>query len=371
METRKIQTTKSGSFFITLPKSWVEKKGLMNSKDEEKSKELTILEDEEGNLIVGPLKSRESSINEFNIPIEEYIEESSLERCINSSYVQGADIISIFSESTIAVDKKRLVKDTVINLIGTEIAEEFSNRITIRVLVDPIKFPLVILIKRIYNLVHSMHLDAIKSFKDTDQVLAEDVVNREKEVDKLYFLMLRQLNLSLSNRLKFSDICPSEVKIDCVLGIVLARDLSKMAHYGAEIAKESLKLVGKKVSADLKSHLKDMSSFVIKMQQNAILAFFKNDFMRANKVLNDIQKVRQFDYDTEHSVLEKSEDTSVIISIITISRNLRNIATSAVAVSEDLQAKYRPRDTHKKEATPEIVPGAEDLIASLYEKEDK
>ncbi len=366
IETRKLQTTKSGSYFITLPKAWVVKKDIL------KNKELMITESDDGNLLIGPLKNQENFYNEFTISIEEYMENNSLERCINSSYIQGADIITILSKNTIAPETKRLVKDTVINLIGTEISEEFSNRITIRVLVNPVKFPLINLIKRIYMLVSSMHIDSIKSFINSDKMLAEDVINRGKEVDKLFFLMLRQLNLSLTNQLNFSDICLSDIKIDCVLGIVLARDLSRMAHYASEIAKESDKLVDKEISQELKDHIVKMSRFIIKMQQNAILAFFKNDFMRANRVLNNNQQVIQFDHETEKMVLEKTKDTSTIISLITISRNLRNIATSAMAVSQDLQAKYRPKDTQRKEIVDDKIMEPIDLINSIdYEKEEK
>ncbi|NVM53221.1 MAG: phosphate uptake regulator PhoU [Candidatus Helarchaeota archaeon] len=366
MEIRKLQNTASGSFFITLPKEWITD---LNIKKGEK---LVISRDEEGTLKLSQLKNRENFYNEFIIAIEDYPEDSSLERCINSSYIQGSDVIIISSQKTISIEKKQVIKESTFYLIGAEISEEFSNKIIIRILVDPLKFPLHSLIKRIYTLVSSMHVDALKSFRENDEALAQDVINREIEVDKLFFLMLRQLNLSLSNRLNLSDICDSEMKIDCVLGIVLARDLSKMSHYAVEIAKQSLKLVEKEINPELKEHISKMSRFVIKMQQNAILSFFKNDFMRANEVLNHIQKVIDFDLETENEVLNKISDTSTIISLITISSNLRNIANSALAVSQDLQAKHRPKATYKKELGSEKFFEPLDLIESLgYEKEEK
>jgi len=348
-ETRRIQRTLSGSFFVTLNKGWIDKHHL------EKQKEVILTEDENENLVIKPFSSQRNFEVEFILPIEEYLEENSLERCINSSYIQGSDIITITSNNIIALDRKRVVKDCVSYLIGTEISEDLSNKITIRILVDPVKFPLVSLIDRIYKLVNSMHMDAIKAFQESDQMLAEDVISREREVDKLFYLMLRQLNLSLTNRLNFADICRSDMKIDCVLGIVLARDLSKMAHYAVEIAKEVLKLINKEIGKDLKDHILKMSIFTRKMQANAILAFFKNDFMRANAVLNEIQKVVEFDHQTENAVFQQINDIGLIISLISISRDIRNIANSAVAVAQDLQAKYRPKDTYLREKTPEAT----------------
>ena len=340
---RKIQNTRSGSFFITLPKAWVTEHEL----GKDKGRELMVSFDEDGDLKISPLRGQKKYYVEFIIQIEDYTEENSLERCIESSYIQGSDVISILSKHTIAVEKKNVIEKATSSLIGTEISEEFSNKITIRVLVDLVRFPLHILIRRIFTLVHSMHVDAINSFTENDDVLAKDVINRAKQVDKLYYLMLRQLNLSLSNRLNFEEICTSEMKIDCVLGIVLARDLSKMAHYAVEIAKQTIKLKDKNIILELKEHLKKMSSFVITMQQNAILAFFKSNFMRANRVINSISEVVTYDLKTENEVLKKVDDVGITIGLITISRNLRNIANSAVDVSEDLQVKHRPKTTRK------------------------
>ncbi|NVM28818.1 MAG: hypothetical protein HWN65_08240 [Candidatus Helarchaeota archaeon] len=347
MEVRKIQNTASGSFFITLPKSWV------IDLEIGKGEKFKISREEDGSLRLNPLKNQAKYYSEFVVEIEDYPEANSLDRCINSCYIQGSDVITISSKKTITMDKKDIIKKTTSNLIGTEISEEFSDKITIRILIDPIKFPLHDLIKRIYTLISSMHLDAMKSFQERDEILARDVINREMQVDKLFFLMLRQLNLSLSNRLNIADICTSTIKIDCVLGIVLARDLSKMAHYAVEIAQQSMKLKGKKINPELKEHLISMSRFIIKMQQNAILAFFKNEFMRANGVINAIHKVFEFHLQTETEVLKNITDSSLIISLITLSRNLKNIARCAVDVSEDLQVKHRPKTTFKRKIASE------------------
>ncbi len=365
MEIRKIQSTASGSFFITLPKDWV---GDMEIK---KGDEILISPGEDGALKVFPLKKQETFFSDFHIQIEEYTEENSLERALYSSYVQGADVITISSKMTIIPDFKKIIKATTSNLIGTEISEEFSNRIIIRILVDPLKFPLYILIKRIYTLVSSMHIDAIKAFQNRDEILANDIVNREKEVYKLYFLMLRQLNLSLSNKINIEDICQSEGKIDCVLGIVLARDLSKMAHYAIEIARETLKIKDKEIDADLIELYLKMSRFIIKMQQNSILAFFKTDFMRANKVINNILEVKNLDFEIENEVWKKNKDPITIIGLITISKRLRDIANSCVEVAEDLQAKHRPKVLLKKEIGTEMVTDPMDLIFSLGYKDEK
>ena len=359
MEIRKIQNTASGSYFVTLPKSWIKDMEIIKGED------LSITQDEEGSLKIKPFRKEENHHYEFIVSIQDYPEENALERCIKSCYVQGSDIIRILSKTTISMENKKKIKDTTVNLIGTEVSEEFANNITIRILVDPVKFPLHNLIKRIYTLVYSMHVDAIKAFQNKDIILAQDVINREKEVDKLFFLMVRQLNLSLVNRVDFKAICDSEMKIDCILGLVLARDLSKMAHYASEIANGSIKLVDKVINVSLKDHLIEMSRFVLKMQQNSILAFFKNDFNRANTVLNNYYQVIEFDHKTENDVLNNINDISIIVGLTTISKNLRSIAGCAFAVSEDLQAKHRPKTVVSKGGVFKNVKNSLEMILSL------
>ena len=71
--------------------------------------------------------------------------------------------------------------------------------------------------------------------------------------------------------------------------------------------------------------------------------------MRANDVIDSLEQVREYDLQTEKEALDKIEDASTIIGLITISRNLRNIANSAAEVAEDLQGKHRPKTINKIE----------------------
>ncbi|MFX1453645.1 MAG: AbrB/MazE/SpoVT family DNA-binding domain-containing protein, partial [Promethearchaeota archaeon] len=112
MEIRKIQNSASGSFFVTLPKSWVKEMDII------KGEELMMSQDEEGALKISPIKNQKKYYYQFVIQIEDYPEETLLVRCINSSYIQGADVISILSKNTITLNKKNLIKNTTSSLIG-------------------------------------------------------------------------------------------------------------------------------------------------------------------------------------------------------------------------------------------------------------
>ncbi|MFX1293927.1 MAG: hypothetical protein ACFFD2_03565, partial [Promethearchaeota archaeon] len=68
-----------------------------------KGEELIVSYDQDGTLKLNPLKNQSKIYNEFVIQIEDYPEDNSLERCINSCYIQGADVIIILSQNTISL----------------------------------------------------------------------------------------------------------------------------------------------------------------------------------------------------------------------------------------------------------------------------
>ncbi len=359
METRKIQTTASGSFFLTLPKSWV------NEMSINRGDELVINQDNYGNLYIRPMKNFNNNELKFVLKTEDFIEPNSLERMINSAYIQGTDITTIVSEDTITPQRKKLLKEATTNLIGAEISEEFANEVTIRVLVDPVKFPLNSLIKRIFTLVASMHNDAMKSFFNKDEALAVDVINREHEVDKLFRLMLRQLNLTLTGRVSPDEICTANEKIDCVIGLIMSRDLSKKAHSSVEIAKQAINLKDYDINAQLRQKFANMSKFILKMQQNAILAFFKNDFIRANDVINSLSEVREIESQIATEILKNHKDINIILGLLGISKSLKNIAKAAASVAGDLQAKHNPMVQFTKSIPSKDIIDPLDIIANL------
>jgi phosphate uptake regulator len=346
MDSRKIQTSASGSFFVTLPKVWVSGSGL----DKEGGR-VELVTEPDGSIRLVPPTSRQKKMRDFTMHLEDFPDAVSLERYIKTCYVHGYDVINIASKKVITPEVKEIIKKAIVDLIGTEISEEYSNRITIRTLVDPLKFPMEMLMQRIHTLVSSMHNDAMESFMKGDTELAGSVVRREEEVEKLYGLALRQLFLAIENRNICEGICTRNVW-DCVIGAIVARDLSRMAFYAADIAKQALELGNKKVSEDVKRQLRKMSELGAEMNENAMRAFFKDDFMMANRVANMLDEVRELDRATGMKILESRVEPIAAMILTTVSRDLRRIASYAAAVAYDTQEKHIPMRKEEKVIEP-------------------
>ena len=182
MESRKIQKSASGSFFVTLPKSWVKESGLKHGDRIE-------LVAEKNHLSLFSKNRSDKQSTEVKLNLELYTEPSLLERQIVSCYVRGYDIINIYSKKMITYEWKNLIKKTIINLTGTEISEDFSDRVSIRTLVDPSKFPLKDLLKRICGLVstkegyHQVEQFVLQRMARNGDTVAQAIMLKERILD--------------------------------------------------------------------------------------------------------------------------------------------------------------------------------------------
>jgi hypothetical protein len=70
------------------------------------------------------------------LKIDSTLDRKMLELSITASYIQGHDITEISSADKIPPEQKRWIRQTVENLIGVEIAEEYADKVVLQNLVD-------------------------------------------------------------------------------------------------------------------------------------------------------------------------------------------------------------------------------------------
>jgi len=78
-------------------------------------------------------------------------------------------------------------------LIGIEIVEDTEDSIILEIMVDYKRMMTTQILQRMFAINRSMLLDLGKAFNRGDIGLAKDVMVREGEIDRLYFLVVRQL----------------------------------------------------------------------------------------------------------------------------------------------------------------------------------
>ncbi len=245
IETRKVQQTGGSSFIISLPKEWIESHKI------EPKDTLGILSQPDGNLLITPKISSEEYIKSKVLDIDEIKNPNYLFRLLIGMYVMGYTVITIKSSKKF----EPFIRDTIINFtkiaIGPEIVEESNNLIKMKDLLNPKEMPFEKTIRRMYVLAQDMHENAIKAMNSGDKTLAEEVIKRDDEVDRLHWLIGRQSNIVLRDiilcqkmGITLEDICHFQS---------MSRFLERISDHAVKIAKNVLLIetIDKKIVSDL------------------------------------------------------------------------------------------------------------------------
>ncbi len=185
METRKVYRSGGSTFVVSLPKRWAVRTGIKEG-DSVTVKEL------EGYLTISsgePEKSLASAI----IDTGTLKSREDLKLLIISYYLVGYDKIVVKFEEESRLEYKKDIRDVIGFLMGVEIAEEYENYVLLEVYLDQEKISTIQALKRMHIIIKSMLKDAHDVIDQNDVELAEDILTREGEIDRLYFLVVRQL----------------------------------------------------------------------------------------------------------------------------------------------------------------------------------
>ncbi len=219
MEMRKVIAFGKNSFVLTLPHDFVEKRKV-------KKGDLVLLEENKDGLTISlsPTKPRDEG-RSITI-LAEGKAASQVRTELVSAYLNNYDPIIIISPSLHLISKEVIA--SIHGLAGLEVLEQTSSKVVAKSLLNDQEISLKALIRRMDILTQSMIEDAIKCIKllaDGKEKelfeLANNIKERDEDVNRLYFLAYRVVkgalrNPSIANRI---DTTPSRLHRD--YGLVL------------------------------------------------------------------------------------------------------------------------------------------------------
>ena len=329
MEVRKLQQIKGGSFTISLPKGWVERRRLKRGKG------IAIFEDDDGSLRLYPVVKGLEEPVEVRLSLEDFPDIRSLEYCIRTYYVQGSSKISVVSKRMISADFKKRLKVLRMELPGLEVAEEEAHKIDFQVMIDMLSFPLKSLIEKTSIFSLSLQRDAIKAITENNFQLAEEVMERGREALRHYRITIRQATLASLNRTIAKKVGVKDSR-ECVTFVLIARDLSRLVYHSSSMARHFHTLNGReKISHEITSAIEELSNIVYNMQKNAVRSFLEKDVKLAISVLNKMNDVRSREEKLLTLILKKVRDVETAVTLSHIVRDLRRIAGFSVAIADD------------------------------------
>jgi phosphate uptake regulator len=271
METRKLQKVGYSTLSVSLPSSWIKENNL------KRGDSIFLMPEKDGTLKVLP--------NELSRPkedIDEYIcnadlcgDPKMLERVIVGNYILGREVFSIISSERMHSEHIDEIRGVIRKLIGLGIVEETPDRITLQCSIDPKKFQIDMLLRRLSLISLTIVKESVQALVDFDETLAQDAINREDEADTMYLLAMRLLISAQRKREVAEGIGLTDPLYILYFGLML-RYLELIADYAEEIARR-VKWVIERIA-----NLNDLAHDLI---TKSVDAFFIGDIKIANSLL--------------------------------------------------------------------------------------
>ncbi len=289
MELRKVQRTGGGTYFVCLPKDWATRVGL------KKSTSVELTETADGRLILN------AKYNIERVPETAVLRPSPLlDREIMGKYLLGYDIIRVEAKDRISSEDRERIKLSSSHLIGLEIVEENYAKIEMQCLLEPSAFPPDRILQREHSIASSMHRDAVTALIEGDSHLAKNVIARDIEVNRLYFLLVRILrtviqNPGLSEKLGI-------VPIDCLDYRLTASLVEAIGDQSVRLAEATVDLKNSKVAKDLAQLLLRLHKVSFDTHENALKAMFARDIGLAEALRGERKAVEDLVNEIEANV---------------------------------------------------------------------
>jgi len=318
-DSRKVQCTPTGTFFVCLPRTWAQQNNL------KKGDLLNIEMAEDGKLIVDPKFGVEVPPRVATLTVGPFVG-----REIVGKYLLGFDVIRLEAKDRIDVDVRNTVKSTVSSLIGLEIVEENYSQIVLQCLLEPSGFMPEKILRRIYAIVAGMTRDVSSSFVAGDLQLAKNVVARDNESNRLYFLLVRILRTIIQNP-RLSEklgITP----IDCLDYRLAASLIEGMGDACVKVASKTIELNGVKLPLDLQKLLVDFQTVCYSAHEQALKSFVSKDISSAETVRGLQGKLEAIGLDVEKAAKEQSVD--LMPQVLAVLSLLRQIYEHSVDIAD-------------------------------------
>jgi len=324
MEIRRVQLTGGSSYVITLPKEWIKSANI------KKNDPLGLIIQSDGTLLVTSKMIQKQTQRTKEFDLNKITKQTYLLRSLIGAYIAGYSSIKVKSSERITPSVRTIIRKFTQATIGQEVVEETDNSVTIKDLLNPLQMPFESTIKRMHIIVKGMHQDAMYALESGNRSLAEDIVSRDNDVDRLHWLVARQYNIILRN-LSIAE------KMNITTGMSstyyhISRIIERIADHTVRIAYNVIDLVDSKLDTIIISHLQSASNLSSDIVNKSIGSFFKRDIKASNENIELVTKLESLCEKINSLALQ--QESAIATSIGYIVESIRRIGEYAEDISE-------------------------------------
>lgn len=196
METRKAQLTGGSTFTVSLPKDWANEVELETG-------DTLKLYSRDRILLVEPAEENEEHW-EIEVDIDGF-SETKVRRTVQALYTTGFNRLTLSAPTEIG-DNRKVTSATTRDLIGLETLNSTDTHMTLQSLLDSATVSVEQSTIQLDQVARSMHEDAVTALLEQDDDLADHVIERDNQVDRLYAMISRHFQRSLVSLLETEQL---------------------------------------------------------------------------------------------------------------------------------------------------------------------
>ncbi|MDA4120883.1 MAG: phosphate uptake regulator PhoU [Thaumarchaeota archaeon] len=323
---RNIQKTGGNSFVVSLPKSWVNDLGL-RPKDS-----VAVLVQPDSSLLIVPRRDiRSSTKSEAILEVTQGSDKDSLLRHFISYYLAGYDIIRISMGKSDTSIRSFIREGIRRKLVGVEIIEESSTSILAQCLSGFVDLPLKKALERMSIIAAGMLTDSVNVLGGGGKGMAEEVVERDDEVDRFYHFLLRQLNIAVRDRSVIQEVGLSSAR-DCLGYRLVVKSTERVADHAVAIAAQAENL--QMLSDSAVKKIQDLTEMSRKVFESSIAALLRLDGKMAEQAFAKTKEVVQLEGKISGEVLAPRMTGSQVASIKLMLESIRRAAEYGSDIAE-------------------------------------
>ena len=260
--TRRLQKIGS-SILVSLPKEWIDANNL------DKTNQVEIETNKNNLSIRTQLSKRPSKDIEITYPLPKG---ESIVPTITGAYLLGFDMIKIVSKSPISITDRESIRGSTRRLVGMEIIDEDATNISVQFLLDETSINPQNILKRMSSIALGMFSDVVSSLESGDKTNLETIVNRDAEINRQYFLLVRLIRSTIMDA-RLANIFNLE-NID-ILDYRIAANTLEIA--GDTVVELSQSLIKSNLSKVELKKLHDFAKDMEEIQIKSIDSFISNN----------------------------------------------------------------------------------------------
>ncbi|WP_306061150.1 PhoU domain-containing protein [Natronococcus wangiae] len=230
---RKVQFAGNSTFVVSLPKEWA------LEQDIEPGMSMALYPHED-RLVAAtePVSTRDRNVT---VDADAVTEETITWR-IESAYMAGCDRITVTGLDNTDPRLRQEIQRTVNQLTGAAIQTDSDNQLAIVNLLDSSEVSLPQTVTQAQQLALELHEDAIDAFLTNDADLAQRVIDRDDDVDRLFSFVKRGINRGLENVHEIDRLGTD--RLSMFRDYRIAQQLKRIADHAEGIARETTRQSG-------------------------------------------------------------------------------------------------------------------------------